>query len=265
MYPGWLGTNTVCAGLRAGRTGAMSTTAPTRSATPRAGSTGRRPCRRPALRQRRSTRASRATGRGAGSRYRDANGATIRDAEERRADRRARDSAGLDGRLDLREPARTPAGDRPRRARPQAVPLPPGVARRARRDKFDRLLAFGERAAAIRARRRGRSRAARPAAREGARRGRVGSSTRRSSASATRSTRARTDRSALTTLRDDHVDVRGGELRAALPRQERQGARARVDDPRLARVVRRCQRAAGPGAVPVHRRATGDAARDRLG
>ncbi len=47
----------------------------------------------------------------------------------------ARDSARVDRRLDLPESARPSPGDRPRRARPQAVPLPPALARGARRSE----------------------------------------------------------------------------------------------------------------------------------
>ena len=53
--------------------------------------------------------------------------------DRHRADPRARDPAGLDRRLDLPRPARPPAGDRPRRAGPQAAPLPRGVPRAPRR------------------------------------------------------------------------------------------------------------------------------------
>ena len=53
--------------------------------------------------------------------------------------------AGLDRRLDLPVAERPPAGDRPRRPRPQAVPLPRALASdRRETDKFDRMLAFAE-------------------------------------------------------------------------------------------------------------------------
>ena len=64
---------------------------------------------------------------GRGFTYRDAEGATIRDRETIGRIRRAGHPAGLDRRLDLPVAERPPPGDRPRRPRPQAVPLPRGA------------------------------------------------------------------------------------------------------------------------------------------
>ena len=89
-----------------------------------------------------------------------------------RADRRARHPAGLEGRLDLPGRARAPAGDRDRRRRPQAVPLPPAVAHAARLREVRRDDPLRRRAAeAARARRRAadRHRRAHPRARAGLR------------------------------------------------------------------------------------------------
>ena len=86
-----------------------------------------------------------------------------------RTDSIAGDSSGLDRRLDLHGSARPPAGDRPRRARPQAIPLSPAMARGPRRSEVrpaDRVRAGAP------AHPRSRDRpicGARPAARESAR------------------------------------------------------------------------------------------------
>ena len=55
-----------------------------------------------------------------------------RDRRERKRHQLARDPAGVDRRVDLPRSRRPHPGHRARRARPQAVPLPPGVPRRAR-------------------------------------------------------------------------------------------------------------------------------------
>ena len=69
----------------------------------------------------------------------------------------------------------------------------------------------------------------------------------------------------LTTLRNRHAAVAGAAAALQLSRQERHAStRSTLDDPRVARVVRRCQATAGPGAVPVRRRRR-RGARRRLG
>ena len=81
--------------------------------------------RRPALRHRRPAGHHAAGARGGVRVPRRPTASAIRDARRACARiTRARDPAGLDRRLDLPEPERPPAGHRPRRARPQAVPLP---------------------------------------------------------------------------------------------------------------------------------------------
>ena len=107
----------------------------------------------------------------------------------------ARHPAGLDRRLDLPLAERPSPGDRPRRARAQAVPLPPALAdparhRQVRPDARLRRSAAGDPQAV----RRG-PRPTRAAAREGARGRRPAARARRSSASATTSTRVSTGRS----------------------------------------------------------------------
>ena len=102
-------------------------------------------------------RASPATATGARSTYRGLNGATIRDAEETDAHRRARDPAGLDGRVDLPLARRARAGDRARRQGPEAIPVPPDWRAARERQKFAALATFGVALPAIRRRRRATS------------------------------------------------------------------------------------------------------------
>ena len=88
------------------------------------------------------------------------------------AHRRARDPARLGRRVDLPLSARAPAGDRHRRRRAQAVPLPRRLARAARHREVRDDGALRARAAAAARARRGRPRRlrpARPAVRAGAR------------------------------------------------------------------------------------------------
>ena len=81
-------------------------------------------CSGPGIRRRR---------RGRGLRLRRRRGPARRRARGAAADRRARDPARLGGRVDLPVPERAPAGDRHRRRRAQAVPLPRRMAYAARR------------------------------------------------------------------------------------------------------------------------------------
>ena len=98
----------------------------------------RRGSRPPALRDcATSPTPSRASPGGAPARAAPTAGpATSRSATRRdRADQGARDPAGLDRRLDLPVGQRPHPGHRPGRPRPQAVPLPPALARGARREQ----------------------------------------------------------------------------------------------------------------------------------
>ena len=65
--------------------------------------------------------------------YRLPDGDLVRDIETLKRIRSLADPAGLDGGLDLSLPQRAHPGDRARPARPQAVPLPPALARGPRR------------------------------------------------------------------------------------------------------------------------------------
>ena len=86
--------------------------------------------------------------RGRGFGYVDERRRARRRARGAGADRRARDPARLGGRLDLPVPERAPPGDRHRRRRAQAVPLPRRLARAPRRAEVRRHGAVREGAAA---------------------------------------------------------------------------------------------------------------------
>ena len=130
----------------------------------------------------------------------------------------------------------------PRRARPQAVPLSPALARGARRDQVrptDRLRAGPAPHPPTRAR---RPRARGPAAREGARHRRAASSRRRSSASATRSTRATNGSFGLTTLRDAARAGRGRASSASSSAARAASTTSSISTTVASRaIVRRCQ------------------------
>ena len=181
------------------------------------------------------------------------------EGDPRRGDARphplAGDPAGVDRRLDLPRRRRPPPGGRARRARPQAVPLPPALARGARRDEVradDRLRPA--RCPQIRARVDERPGKPGPAAREGA------GDRRAAAGDDAHPRRQRRVREAEQLLRPDHA--------ARPPREGRAAARSAssfrgksgveheidVDDPRLAQIVQQCQDLPGPGAVPVPRR-----------
>ena len=81
---------------------------------------------RPGIRRRRA---------GKGFAYYRPDGALIRERGELRRIRRDRDPTGLDGRVDRPESARPHPRHRPGRPRAQAVPLPPRLARRSRRQQ----------------------------------------------------------------------------------------------------------------------------------
>ena len=137
----------------------------------------------------------------------------------------ARHPAGLDRCLDLHLATRPPAGHRARRARPQAVPLPPRLARRPRDEaKYDRMIAFGQALPAHPAPGRCRPAPARPAAR--ARAGGRGPAAREDAAAG----RQRGVRPRQPLLRPDHAarpPCRGRQQPdpVPLPRQGRQGQR----------------------------------------
>ena len=90
---------------------------------------------------------SRASGPGSGFAYFDDDGEQGRRARGARAHPRARHPARVEGRVDLPVPERAPAGDGHRRRRPQAVPLPRGVAHPPRRREVRRDDALRPRAA----------------------------------------------------------------------------------------------------------------------
>ena len=182
MYPERFESNTVCRRHRAGRTGAMSTTAPTRTATPASGDP-RDDARAVGLRYVSDDRPGITRHRtGRGFTYRDANGVTIRDAGERERIAVARDPAGLD---ETSGSARTRAATSWRPAATRAAASSTATTRAGARcattTKFDRMLAFaGARCPQIRVAASSADLAlARPAAREGAGgRGRRSSTTR---------------------------------------------------------------------------------------
>ena len=160
-------------------------------------------------------------------------------------------------------PTRTATpGDRARRARPPAVPLPPRLPGPARPRKFARLVRFGERAAADPP----------PGPRGPRRPGLPREKVLAAVVALLELTRfrvgneeyARLNRSfGLSTLRDRHA-------RSAAPRSA-SGSAARAAGPRSGElrrpaargVVRRCQDLPGPGAVPVRRRRRRGARRSR--
>ena len=96
--------------------------------------------------------------------YLDTAGKRIRDEAVLARIRKLAIPPAYERRLDLPDAERPPAGDRARRARPQAVPLPPAVAQQRDDDKFERMLDVRRRAAAH-----PRARAARPEGRDGRR------------------------------------------------------------------------------------------------
>ena len=98
-------------------------------------------------------RASRRRRHGRGFRFLDRDGEPVEDKEVLRAHPRARDPAGVGGRVDLPLPGRPHPGDRRRRRRAQAVPLPPALARAPRHGEVrghGRLRAHAARAAQAR-------------------------------------------------------------------------------------------------------------------
>ena len=129
---------------------------------------GRRACATPPTR----SRASRAARRAAASATARSAAGVVEQRAPARAHPRARDTAGVDERVDLRGRARPPAGHRPRRPRAQAVPLPRRLARAARRHEVRPHARVRLDAAAPARADRERSRPARPAARARARGGR---------------------------------------------------------------------------------------------
>ena len=176
-----------------------------------------------------------------------------------RADPVARHSAGLHRRLDLPPSQRAHPGDRSRRARPEAVPLPPAVAGGPRRDQV-RPDARVQRGAPGHPRAgRERPRPPRPAAREGARRPSSGCSSAPGSGSATTSTPRRTARSGSPPCADHHVEISGSTLRFQFRGKSGKIHDVELTDRRLARIVAPLPGPPGRGAVPVRgrRRETG--------
>ncbi len=179
--------------------------------------------------------------RGRGWQYLDSDDAAVRDEEVLRAHRRAGDPAGVDRRLDLPVPGRPHPGHGHRRGGPQAVPLPPALAR-------------APRPAEVRRHDRLRARAAGPAR---ARRGRPGRSRRRAhprpgAGRGGAPARPRLLPHRLRGLRRDQRDLRAG--------HDAQGARdglGRDDELRLPGQVGQAARAVGRGSPD--RRAGDDA------
>ena len=154
-------------------------------------------------------------------------------------------------------PTRQPrAGDRARRPRPQAVPLPPRLPAQPEEDKFGDLAPFGEHLGSLR--RRVRHDLRRAGRRRGPRhrRDRRACSTSPWSGSATRSTPARTRRSASRRSAIATSPSRGSTIRLRFKGKGAKGSTSPSTTRRLARLVRRCQRPARPGAVPVRRTTT---------
>ena len=161
-------------------------------------------------------------------------------------------------------PRRPPPGDRPRRARPQAVPLPPALARGARRDQVRadaRLRARCCRASA---------RASRPDLARPGLPAREGAGDRRAAArDHADPRRQRGVRAAEPLVRpDDAARPRTSTVSRRAACASASAARAACDHvdrparPRgSARIVKRCQDLPGPGAVPVRRRRRRAAAR----
>ena len=99
---------------------------------------------------------------GSGFRYLDHDGDPVRDEEILQRIRRAGHPARLEGRLDLPPRGRAHPGDRHRRRRTQAVPLPPALARAARHREVRRHAGLRALAAEAAPARRGRPRARGP-------------------------------------------------------------------------------------------------------
>ena len=226
-----------------------------------------RPTAAPPPRRRRTARASsgsattapgiRRIRKGDGFVYVGADGK--RDPQRRRAAAhpRARDPAGVRGRLDLPAPnGHLQATGRDARGRKQYRYHPDWrLAKDA--DKFERMLEFGAALPRIRKRvsRRPRRAGRHDAApRDGAGDDRSPARHHLRARSATRNTRATNKSFGLTTLRNRHAAVSRRPPAPALSRQERQGARGRAR--RSARRPRRpaLPGDAGAGAVPVRRR-----------
>ncbi len=229
------------AALGAGRTGAMSTTAPTRSATPASGDP-RDDARAAGLRYVSDDGPASARAGPARFAYR-ARGPPIRDRERARPHPRARDPARLEAGVDLPDPhGHIHATGRDARGRKQYRYHPAG-ARFATTTKFDRMLAF---AGAL-------PRSARAGARTSRCRGlprekvlaTVVVRSRRTLIRVGNEEYARTNGSfGPTTLRDDHVRVVRGALRLSFRGKSGEGSGGR--DPRPAA---RARRAPLPGSV----------------
>ena len=177
MYPGWLGSNTVCAGLGAGSTCAMSTTAPTPGRRPpRAGIHGTTPA--PSGCATSATRPGITRRGGRGFSYGRARRADPRRRGAERIAAIAIPPAWTD--VWICSTARPHPGHRPRRARPQAVPLPPARGARCATRRSTTACSRSAGACPASARGRARPRAPRPAAGEGRSRRSCGCSRRRS-------------------------------------------------------------------------------------
>ena len=187
--------------------------------------------------------------------YRDAHGTPLRDAD---AVQRIRKLAIPPAWTDVwicPQPRRPPAGHRPRRQGPQAVPLPRAVARRPRPEQVRPPAPVRPGAAGHSPPRAGRAGAGRRAdAQRGA--GHAGAAARHHLPAH----RQRRIRARQRLVRAQHAaqPPRRGQRHAAASELRRQERRAPRRDagrpPRGTACVRRCQRTAGAGAVPVSRR-----------
>ena len=154
----------------------------------------------------------------------------------------ARRAAGVDRRVDLADPAHPHPGDRPRRhAAASSTATTTTTGRIASRPSSTTSSPFGERLGELRRRVDDDLGRSGPRPRAGHRARRRPARARRSSASATRSTRKDNRTYGLTTLRDRHVRFGRG---AFTIRYNAKGSKVHAvdcDDPRLCRLVRRCQ------------------------
>ena len=175
-------------------------------------------------------------------------------AEIRKPAERARHPAGVDRRVDLSGSRRPHPGHGARRARAQAVPLPRAVSRGARPARSSAACWSSAR----RCRCCASASSATCAAQDLSRKQLLATVVRlldRTLIRVGNDEYARENRSyGLTTLRRRHVRVDGAMLRFSFRGKSGVEHSIAINDPRLARIVQRCQRPAGRGAVPVPRR-----------
>ena len=176
--------------------------------------------------------------------YRDADGKRIRKADELKRIQALAIPPAYEERLDLPPAQRPSAGDRPRCARPQAIPLSPRMAPRQATPTSSSACSSSAprcRASARASRPTSRRRSARRPSRETVLATIVRLLDTTSCGSATRNT-PRTNRSfGLTTLRNRHAAVSGSRLRLAFAARAARSTRSRSTIRASPSVVRRCQ------------------------